>query len=317
MTARAQETPTLALGDWLMLVALSVLWGGSFFFNAVAVKELPTFTVVVARVVLASAILAVVLRASGTSLPRGLPVWRAFFGMGLLNNVVPFSLIVWGQSHIASGVASILNATTPLFAVLVAHMLTRDERLTPARAGGVAVGFLGVVVLMGGTAAAALGTDVMAQAACLGAALSYAFSGVFGRRFRTLGVAPLATAWGQVTASSAMLLPLVLIVDRPWTLPMPGLPTVGALIAIASISTALAYVMFFRILARAGAVNVLLVTFLVPVSAILLGVVVLGEMLESQHVAGMALIGAGLAIMDGRAVAWARGRWRGSRAGSP
>jgi drug/metabolite transporter (DMT)-like permease len=214
--------------------------------------------------------------------------------------VLPFLLIVWGQHRIASGLASILNATTPLFTVLVAHVLTRDERLTRFKGLGVVVGFAGAAVLIGPDALAGLGTDTLAQLACLGAALSYAFAGIFGRRFRRMGVAPLVTAAGQVTASSVMLLPVALVADHPWVLAMPHLPTVGAVLGVGVMSTAVGYVLYFRILELAGATNLLLVTFLLPISAILLGGLVLGEVLAVRHFVGMALIGGGLAFIDGR-----------------
>ncbi|MCQ0986831.1 DMT family transporter [Jiella sp. LLJ827] len=284
----------------MTLIALSILWGGSFFFTEIALGELPVFTLVALRVMLAAAALHVVLRVLGVKMPCDKAVWTAFFAMGFLNNLVPFSLIVWGQTHIASGLASILNATTPLFTVLVAHAVTRDERLTSNRAFGVVTGFLGVVVLIGPSALNSLGTDGLAQLACLAAAFSYALAGVFGRRFRRMGVSPIATATGQVTASATMLVPLALLLDRPWTLAMPGADTIAAILGIALLSTALAYVLYFRLLATAGATNLLLVTFLIPVSAILLGALVLGEVLQPQHFAGMALIGVGLAAIDGR-----------------
>ena len=293
-----QMTPA----EWGMLLTLSALWGGSFFFTGVAVRELPTFTVVVSRVVLAALVLQAVMRLQGQSLPQERNVWLAFLGMGLLNNVVPFSLIVWGQSHIASGVASICNATTPLFTVLVAHVCTRDEKLSRAKLLGVGFGLAGVAVMVGGAELVSPGVEVWAQAACLAAALSYAFAGIYGRRFRAMGVSPLATATGQVTASSLVLLPIMLLADEPWSLPLPSLEAVGALVGIACLSTALAYLLYFRILATVGATNLLLVTFLIPVSAILLGTLVLGEVLLPRHFRGMALIGLGLAAIDGRPV---------------
>ncbi len=286
--------------EWAMLLALATVWGGSFFFNGIAVRELPVFTVVVSRVALAAVILLGLLRLRGERMPRDRRVWTAFFGMGLLNNAIPFSLIVWGQTHIASGVASILNAATPLFTVILAHGLTSDERMTGGRLAGVLVGFAGVAVMIGPDALGDLGVHLAAQLMCLAGALSYAFAGIYGRRFHAMGVPPLATATGQVVASSLILLPLVMVVDRPWTLPPPGLATIGALVGVAAISTALAYVLYFRILATAGATNLLLVTFLIPVSAILLGTLFLGEVLLPRHFAGMALIGAGLAAIDGR-----------------
>ncbi|MBV9079400.1 MAG: DMT family transporter [Methylobacteriaceae bacterium] len=289
----------MTLAEWAMLLALSVLWGGSFFFNGVAVRELPTLTIVVARVGLAAIILWLAVAASGQALPRDRRVWTAFLGMGLLNNVVPFSLIVWGQAHLASGIASILNATTPLFTVVLAHVVG-DERMSGGRLAGVILGIVGVAAMVGGTALAALGLDVAAELACLAAAFSYACAGLYGRRFRALRVPPMATAAGQVTASTILLLPAMLAVDAPWTLPAPSFATWLALLGVAALSTALAYVLYFRLLASAGATNLLLVTFLIPVSAILLGALVLGETLRPQHVAGMALIGLGLAAIDGR-----------------
>jgi drug/metabolite transporter (DMT)-like permease len=286
--------------EWGLLLTLSVLWGGSFFFNGIAVKELPTLTVVVARVMIATIILLVATSAMSVRLPREGSVWATFFGMGLLNNVVPFSLIVWGQAHIASGVASILNATTPLFTVVVAHVLTPDEKMTGGRLVGVLAGFAGVATMIGSDAVASLGIDVVAQVACLAAAVSYALAGVYGRRFKTMGVSPLATATGQVTASSVMLIPIMLLVDKPWTLPLPSTAAILALMGVAALSTALAYILYFRILATAGATNLLLVTFLIPVTAILLGVLALGETLQLKHWMGMALIGLGLAAVDGR-----------------
>jgi drug/metabolite transporter (DMT)-like permease len=291
---------TMTAADWGVLSTLSLVWGGSFLFNGVAVRELPFLTIVTLRVAIAALALHVVLRVMGLRLPRERNVWAAFIGMGILNNVIPFTLIVWGQSHIASGLASILNATTPLFTVIVAHYFTTDERLTGHRLMGVIVGFFGVAVMVGAAALAGLSANVLAQLAILGAALSYGCSGVYGRRFKAMGIPPLATATGQVTASSVMLLPFALYLDRPWTLPMPSLAAILSILGLALVSTAFAYLLFFRLLARAGATNAGLVTFLIPVSAILFGVVLLGETLEPRHIAGMALIGAGLLLMDGR-----------------
>jgi drug/metabolite transporter (DMT)-like permease len=301
-------TPVMGGREWAMLLALAVLWGGSFFFNGVAVRELPSFTLVWLRVACAAVTLMVALRLLGHRMPMHGRIWLAFFGMGLLNNVLPFVLIVWGQHRIASGLASILNATTPLFTVLVAHVLTPDEKLTPLKGAGVIVGFVGAAVMIGPDALGGLGGGVLAQLACLAAAVSYAFAGIFGRRFKRMGVAPLATAAGQVSASTVLLLPIMLLVDRPWTLAMPHATTWAAVLGVGLLSTALAYVLYFRILAAAGATNLLLVTFLIPVSAILLGALVLGEVLLPRHFFGMALIGIGLAAIDGRLFHLPRGK---------
>ena len=289
----------MKLHEWLMLFALSILWGGSFFFVGVAVQELPVLTIVVARVGIGAVALWMVLWVMGQRIPRQ---WPAFFGMGLLNNAIPFVLFVSGQQHIGSGLAAILNATTPLFTVLAAHLLTADERMTRAKMAGVAFGLIGVAVMLGPDLLGSLGTNLLAQLSCLAAALSYALAGIFGRRFRRLGVPPVATAAGQLLASTAILLPLMLLWDQPWTLPMPAPETWGALIGIGLLSTALAYVLYFRILATAGATNLLLVTFLIPVTAILLGILFLGERIAGVEILGMLLIGAGLACMDGRLI---------------
>jgi drug/metabolite transporter (DMT)-like permease len=282
--------------DGLCLLVLSVLWGGSFFFVQVAVPHLPPLTLVWLRVALASAVLAAVLPVLGLPCPRGASVWRALLVMGFLNNAVPFTCFVVAQGAIPSSLAAIVNATTPLFTLLAATALTVDERLTAAKAAGVGFGFVGVVVLTGG----GKGEVLWAEALCLLAALSYALAFVWGKRFRGMGIAPLSIAFGMLASSAAMLLPLVLIFDRPWTLTLPPAPAAGAVLGLAVLSTALAYLLYFRILAGAGAVNLSLVTFLIPVSAILLGTLVLGERLEPRHLAGMTLIAAGLAVIDGR-----------------
>jgi drug/metabolite transporter (DMT)-like permease len=290
-----------------MLSALSVLWGGSFFFVAIAVREVPPLSVVLLRVAIAAAVLLLIVRVSGLRMPKGGAAWAALVGMGILNNVVPFNCFVWAQSHIPSGVASILNATTPLFGVVVAHVMTRDEKATGPRLVGVLTGLAGVVVMIGPSALGGMG-DLLPMLACLAGALSYALSGVVGRRFAKLGINPVQIAAGQVSASTVMMLPIALVFDRPWTLPAPSLTAWAAIVALAVFSTALAYVLFFRILATAGATNLLLVTFLIPVSALLLGTLVLGETIGLRQLGGMALIGLGLAAIDGRLISLARTR---------
>lgn len=316
MTARAGEQRAMSPLEWGLVVLLSVFWGGSFFFTEVAVTVLPPFTIVLGRVGFAALALLLLVRATGRRMPRDFRAWGAFIAMGALNNLIPFSLIVWGQTEIASGLASILNATTPLFTVVLAHVLTRDERMNAYKLGGVVLGLSGVAVMIGGEVLEGLGVGVVAQIAVLGAAVSYALAGIFGRRFRD--TPPLVTATGQVTASTVMLLPIALTVDQPWLLANPS-PTVwGAIAGLALISTAAGYIVYFRILATAGATNLLLVTFLLPISTILLGITILGEGLEPKHLAGMALIGLGLAAIDGRPLALLRGRRNGrERASRP
>ena len=285
--------------EWMLLVLLSVVWGGSFFFNGIALREFPTLSIVTARVGLAALALLLLMRMLGQGIQLNRQILKAFFGMSFLNNVVPFSLIVWGQQHIASGVASILNATTPLFTMLVAHWFTTDEKINPRRLLGVLTGMGGVGLMMGLDSMETSGFHLLDQSTILLAAFSYGLAGVYGKRFAQLEIPPLATATGQLCASSMILIPLTLWIDQPWTMAMPSIEGMGSLLGIALLSPALAYFIYFRLLKTAGATNLLLVTLLIPVSAIILGVFLLDESLEPQHLSGMAVISLGLLIMDG------------------
>lgn len=308
--APASSNHRMGPAEWGCLLALAVLWSGVFLLTKVALGGMPPFTVVVLRLGLGAVVLHAVVLASGARMPTSARTWVAFFGMGALNNFLPFCLIAWGQTQIASGLAAILNATTPLFTVLLAQVWTHDERMTPNRLGGVLLGIAGVVVMIGPGALGGLLThapgQVVGQVAILGAAISYACAGIFGRRFR--GQPPMVTAVGQVTAGALLVLPLALAVDRPWAQPMPGLAAWGAVAAAAVFCTALAYALYFRILATAGATNLLLVTLLMPVGAVWLGMAILGEHLHVGEILGMALIGLGLLAIDGRFLALLRPR---------
>ncbi|WP_040618833.1 DMT family transporter [Rhodovulum sp. PH10] len=294
-----RATPlTMSPLDWVMLIALSTLWGGSYFFAKIAVAEVPPLTIALVRVAIAAPIL---LALCGATVRRGLPRhWLAFLVMGLLSNAAPYALIAWSQTRIGSGIAAILNTTTPLFAIVLAHLFTHDDRITPARTVGLLLGIAGVAVMVGPTAVEGLGGEILAETACLAASACYALGAVYTRRYRT--IAPDGIAGGQTLAASLLLAGPALLIDRPWTLPVPSLGATAAVLALGAVSTALAYVMYFRILARAGATNALLVTFLAPVSAVLLGAVLLGERLESYQIAGMLGIAAGLVAIDGRLV---------------
>ncbi|MEL7111273.1 MAG: DMT family transporter [Pseudomonadota bacterium] len=290
----------ITLQDWALLFLLSILWGGSFFFVAVAVGELPPLTVVALRTGIAALALVLILRLRREAFPFAKGAIGAFFVMGFLNNLAPFSLLFWAQTMIPSGLASILNATTPIFSIMVAHFLLVDERMAANKAIGILFGFLGVVVLLGGDLLNGASIASLGMLACLGAALAYGFAGVYGRRFKAMDLTATQVAFGQLVATTLMMVPIISIIDRPWTLPMPGFAVIASVLALAIVSTALAYVIFFHILASAGAVNVALVTLLVPVSAILLGTLFLGEELAGRHYVGMGLIGIGLLAIDGR-----------------
>jgi len=284
--------------QWGLLGLLAVLWGGAFFFSKVALGELRPFTVVLVRFGLAALAMLAVVRLSGHRMPRSLATWSGFLLLGLLNNFIPFTLIAWGQVHITSGLASILNATTPLFTALVAHAVGQ-ERLTAPRVAGVLLGLAGVAVLIGPGALEHLGAHTWSELAIVGAAVSYAFAGTYGRRFRAMpAVVPVT---GMLTTSALTALPIVLVLDRTWTT-VPSARVVGALLGLALLSTALGFLLYFRLLASAGATNVMLVTLLIPVTALLLGSLVLGERVAPTALGGMALIAGGLLAIDGRLV---------------
>lgn len=293
---------TMGLAEWGMLATLGVIWGGSFYFFVIAIGGLPTFTIVFLRVSIATLALWIAVGLSGLRPPSNLAAWRDFLIMGLLNNAVPFSLIVWGQHALAAGLAAIINATTPFFTVLVANAFTTDEKLSWNRLLGSLVGLAGVAIMMGIDALGGLGGALPSELAIIAASLSYALGTVFGRRFRH---SPIITAAGQTTGSSLILLPLVLVIDAPWRLAFPNFSVVLAILGLALLCTAFAYVLYFAILKRAGATNLVLVTFLAPVSAILLGTALLGEHLALQHVLGLLAIAFGLALIDGRLVSFA------------
>lgn len=303
----------MGLREWSLLALLSVLWGASFFFFKVLVAELPTLTIVLARLSLAAILLNIIVRILGQSMPRDAKRWREFFVMGFLNNALPFVLLVWAETKISGGLAAILNATTPVFSVLAAHFYTSNEKINWHKGFGVLFGLLGVLVLIGPSILLSAGSDqLLPELSCLFTALIYAIAGMYGRRFKDLP--PLTVATGQLTGSTLLVLPVALLVDHPWTLPNPSAHAWEAIIGLAVFSTALAYIIYFRILASAGATNVMLVTLLVPVSAILLGVVFLNEAFGAQALAGMCLIAAGLAAIDGRLPAALRRRFNRSPA---
>src|SRR6267154_1416303 len=251
--------------DWSLLGVLSVLWGGSFFFNGLALKELPPLTLVLLRVALGALFLLPLVRAYRIEFPKGIAGWKPFFAVAFFNNLLPFSLIVMGQTFIASGLASVL---------------------------------IGVIILRGGVGLDAAGQGV-GVLLCLAAAASYGVAALLARR-QLADSPPLATATFQLLASSAMMSVVAGIVERPWTLPMPGASTWFAVIGLAALSTALAYIVFFHILRRSGATNVMLVTLLIPVTAILLGYLMLGESISLREISGALVIGSALLLIDGR-----------------
>ena len=286
----------MAHQDWAMLLGLALVFGSAFLFVKLALASFGPLSVALGRVALAALLLAAVVRLRGRRFPREPRDWLALLMMGALNNAIPFALISWGQTHIDSGLAAILNATTPIFTVLAAHA-AGQERLTPRRLAGAGLGFLGVAVLIGAESLRNLDPTNLAELAVLGAAASYAAAGVWGRRLRHLSID--VAAAGMLGASTLILLPVALLVEHPWRA-APTLSSLVAVAALAALSSAVAYLLYFRLLTRVGPTNLLLVTFLLPVVALALGAVFLGERAEPRDLGGLALILAGLAAIDGR-----------------
>lgn len=299
-TAQTTSPNPLAMTGfaWLQLLLLGAIWGGSFFFARVAVQVVPPLTLVLFRVAIAGFALHLYL------LSRGIRFWDyrqhalEFAGLGLLMNVIPFSLLFIGQTVLGAGVESILNATTPIWTVVVAAIFTVDEKVTLNKLTGILLGIFGLVVMIGPGVLTGFGGPIWAEFAVIAATLSYAFAGILAKRFR--GVPPTVTSTGQMTASTLIMIPTALLYD--------GIPEVTAIdtgvwlaiLGLALLSTAFAYILYFSIVRTAGATNASLVTLIVPVSAIILGTIFLGERLAAHDFLGMALIGFGLIIIDGR-----------------
>lgn len=290
--------PAMSLKSGLLLLLLAAVWGATFFFAEIALTEVPPLTITLFRVMLAVPLLALIVWLRGLRIPRGARIWGAYLVMGALNNAIPFSLIFWGQTQINSGLASILNATTAMFGAVVAGLLLKDEPLTMNKMLGAVLGIAGVAFIMGPGALTDFNPANLAQIAILGATLSYAFAGVWGR-IALSRQPPLVNALGMLVGSTLLMLPVVLLTDGVPSLNLSA-PVWAALLGMATLSTALAYVLYFAILAMAGAANLLLVTLLIPAFAISLGVLFLGERMEPSAWIGFGIIALGFAVTDGR-----------------
>ena len=296
----------MTAAEWSAILTVATLWGGSYFFVGVAVNELPTLTIVLARYIITAPLFLLISARLGLRMPWDREFWPDFLILGIFNQLVPFCLIAWAQGHIPSALASILNAVGPLATVLLAHIVTDDEKLDGRRLVGVLLGLAGVITIVGGAALNSIGVGIVAQLACITATVSYASSILFARGCGRRGAKPLELVTGQIAIAGFLLLPAELIVDRPWSLPMPSASALLALLALGLLSSALGHVLYFRTLAAVGATNVSLVAYLMPVTAVLLGVVVLGERLGLRQIAGMTIIAIGLAATDGRPLALLR-----------
>jgi drug/metabolite transporter (DMT)-like permease len=291
---------------WAMLVILSVIWGASFFFARIAVQEVPPLLLVLLRVSIAALALHLYLLARGE--------WRAFRAhpflpfliLGILNNAIPFSLLFIGQTALGAGLAAVLNALVPFWTVIAANRLTADEKISAPKIAGVVLGVLGAATIIGTGATTGLGAPLWAELAVIGAGISYAFASIYAKTFK--GVPPVAIATGQLTGATLVMLPIAFLVHGPFSPAVISGGVWAAIMALALVSTAFAYIMFFRIVAAAGATFVSQVTLLVPVSAVILGGLFLGERLTATDFIGMALIGLGLITVDGRLLRFLRSK---------
>jgi drug/metabolite transporter (DMT)-like permease len=297
------SSPKLDSQGWLLIGILAILWGGAFFLIEVGLRSFPPITLVFIRVGFAVPAMWIAMRIMDEKLPSDWASWHLLTVVGAFNCALPFTLFFWGQQYLDSGYAAILNATTPLWGVVTAHFMTRDEKATPARIIGVLTGMAGIIVMVGPAAIQGLSNNLFAQIACVISTVFYSLAAIYGRRLSQTTLTPMAVATGQTMMAAVLMIPIVLIVDQPWTMDMPRLDATLAGLTLALLSTALAYTLYFRLIDRAGASNAQLVAFLMPILAVILGVAFLGESLSVGQLAGAALIALGLMILDGRLVA--------------
>ncbi|WP_299896652.1 DMT family transporter [uncultured Ruegeria sp.] len=281
---------------WAELIFLAVIWGASFVAIRIALDSIPVITSVLHRTFWAMLVLWLVAWAKGLSLPRSRRIWGAFLIMGLLNNVIPFSLMAWGQLYIDSGLTAILNATTAIFGVLVAALFFKDERLTQARVIGVFLGFLGVSIIIGIQTFTSFSLQNTAQLAVLAGTLSYAFAAAWAR-YHLSDLHPVVAAAGMLTGSTLLILPLTLMTDGVPTLALPAV-TWAAIGYYAIVATAGAYLLYYRVLAMAGSGNLMLVTLVIPPVAIVLGAILRNEALPSNAYFGFVILAMGLLVLN-------------------
>jgi drug/metabolite transporter (DMT)-like permease len=289
---------SMGWSEWGMLCLCAMLWGSAYVFNAVAIRELPHLTITLGRLAIAAFVLHVSLRLSGLSMPRDWRTWRNFFVMTLMSNIGPYLLVLQGQMGTTSGLAAVLTATTPLFTILLAHVFTRDERLSANKIVGVLVGIFGVAIVVGLDVLTGLTSTVLAKTALIAAALLYAAGAIYAKRLS--GMPPLVISTGVMTTGMLVSLPLALLVDRPWQLPVPSNDVILAVLLTGVFGSALAAVTYFRVFNVSGATNAMLVTLLLPVTPVILGAIYLGERLAMREVIGALVIMLALIIIDGR-----------------
>jgi drug/metabolite transporter (DMT)-like permease len=285
--------PNLKL-ELALLLALATVWGASYTFIKIGVATIPPVTLIAARTLIAGCILLAIIRSRGLSLPRDPAVWRRFLIQACLNSVIPFTLIAWAEQTVDAGLATILNSTSPIFAFLLTVVMTRHEPVSARKLFGVAAGVCGICLIIGVQALDGLGRELWAQFAIVAATVCYAVAAIFGRSFK--GLDPIMPAAGSLLCGAAILVPISLFADRPWTL-APSPQSVAALLGLSVISTALAFVIYFRLVHTLGSVGTTAQAYLRVPIGVAIGVVFLGETLTSTAWVGLLCVIIGVAAM--------------------
>ena len=283
---------------WLLMLTLGLIWGGTFFLSEILLLELSPFQIVFHRVSIAALIMVLYLKIKGIALPKDGRTWAALAVMGLLNNAIPFSAIVFGQQYITGGMASILNSTTAFFGVMLSGLILKEEAITAPKFIGVIMGILGVAMIMGFDTLSSLSLTNIGQILIMVSSISYAFAGIWGKfQVKNLGVE--VTATGMLITSSVWMFILSTTVEG---LPFEALSMRSALsiLTFAILCTAVAYLLYFAILNQAGAANLTLVTIIIPPFALILDAVALGEMVSLQEILGFLVISMGLLVISGK-----------------
>lgn len=281
--------------DLFLLLVLGAVWGSSYLFIKVGVAEVPPLTFVTARLALGAVIMWVLLRILGYSVPRDRALWAAYAVMGLLSGALPYSLITWGEKYIPSGLAALLQSTTPVFTVILAHFFIHDERMTPASILGIVIGFVGVGILMIPDLRRGLQANLLGQLAVVASSICYAAATIFARN-RLRGQPALVSTMGQLTTGAIFMLPFALLVERPFSL-SPSLAAVGSWLGLTLLGTVVAYVIYYTLIERASATFVSTVTYIVPVNGLILGALVLGEALHLTLLLSLGFILAGVLLV--------------------
>jgi drug/metabolite transporter (DMT)-like permease len=303
MSGATTSAPSFRMGsfEWLMMLACAFCWGSAYIFNKVAIAELPSLTITASRLLLAALLLQLLCRMRGIQLPWSGRAWAPFFVYTIFSNVAPFLFVLHGQKETAAGLAAVIGSSTPLFVILLAHVWTHDEKLRGRKIVGVLVGLVGVAVVIGSEALSFDG-PMIAKGSLLVASMLYAIGAIFAKRLTRYE--PMALAAMQMTAGFIVALPLALLIDLPWQLPMPSSMAMGAIAGTAVIGSSLAAITYFHVLRRAGATNAMLVTLLVPITPIVLGALLFGERLQAREILGGLIVAAALVIIDGRFAAY-------------